>query len=275
MILVALHGLLHFWQWICRSAATQAVSFVRYAVVDGQRLEASPRLKGLCPGCGSAVTAKCGARRIWHWAHDANRSCDPWWEPETEWHRGWKSLFPADQQEVRLQAEDGEWHIADVRTPSGLVLEFQHSSMSDEERKSRDDFHDRLVWVVDGSVMKRAAKRFERWLGYGSMFQDSHRHRGTDLHGAWEVELPEQWLKSRHPVVFDFRGYAFEHQVPRDHALWALCPVRRVGYPYLKRLTEIDIVGLENSVFGDPFAMQEDVETILRHRTQALRSGYR
>ncbi len=56
------------------------------------------------------------------------RSCDPWWENETEWHRKWKGNFAEEWQEVILT--DGitdEKHIADIRTPYGLVVEFQHS----------------------------------------------------------------------------------------------------------------------------------------------------
>jgi hypothetical protein len=36
-----------------------------------------------------------------------------------------------------MRAGDGEWHIADVRTPSGLVLEFQHSAIKPTERSAR------------------------------------------------------------------------------------------------------------------------------------------
>ena len=48
------------------------------------------------------------------------RFCDPWWENETEWHRAWKDQFPADWQEIVHHAEDGEKHIADVKTDRWL-----------------------------------------------------------------------------------------------------------------------------------------------------------
>jgi hypothetical protein len=94
--------------------------------------------------------AKCGPRVIHHWAHAARKNCDPWWENETEWHREWKSRFPEECREVSRTAPDGEIHRADIKTPTGIVIEVQHSAMTDEERESREAFYRNLVWIVDG-----------------------------------------------------------------------------------------------------------------------------
>jgi hypothetical protein len=67
------------------------------------------------------MIAKCGQIRVWHWAHRAIRTCDPWWEPETKWHRDWKNQFPEDWQERIHKSEAGERHIADVKTDFGVV----------------------------------------------------------------------------------------------------------------------------------------------------------
>lgn len=54
---------------------------------------------------------------MWHWAHKGRLPCDPWWEPETEWHRMWKDYFPSQNQEVvHFDAATGEKHVADVKT---------------------------------------------------------------------------------------------------------------------------------------------------------------
>lgn len=42
---------------------------MKFALVNEQKTEAQPKLKGLCPGCLQPVTAKCGTQKIWHWAH--------------------------------------------------------------------------------------------------------------------------------------------------------------------------------------------------------------
>lgn len=72
---------------------------MKFAVVEGERQEAQPGLSGKCPFCGDAMIAKCGQVRDRHWSHRGTRKCDPWWEPETEWHRAWKNQFPRDWQE--------------------------------------------------------------------------------------------------------------------------------------------------------------------------------
>jgi hypothetical protein len=90
-----------------------------------------------------------------HWAHQGRRNCDPWWENETPWHRAWKSLFPESCREISHVAPDGEIHRADIKTPTGIYVEVQHSAMTDAERLSREAFYGNLVWVIDGSAFKQ------------------------------------------------------------------------------------------------------------------------
>jgi len=98
------------------------------------------------------MTPKCGPLKVWHWAHRSIRSCDPWWEPESSWHRAWKNQFPAAWQEVVHRSDGGEKHVADVKTTSGVVLEFQHSLLSLHERAAREAFYRNMVWVVHASA---------------------------------------------------------------------------------------------------------------------------
>ena len=93
---------------------------LRLADIAGQRRKAEPGLSGACPCCGAPVIARCGKIRAWHWPHRSVRVCDPWWENETEWHRAWKNEFPTDWQEIIQTAENGERHIADVKTETVL-----------------------------------------------------------------------------------------------------------------------------------------------------------
>lgn len=127
---------------------------MQYALVDGQRSEATARGSGICETCGSPMVAKCGPRVMHHWAHASRLDCDPWWENETPWHRDWKSLFPPECREVGHVAPDGEIHRADIKTPTGIVIEVQHSAMTDQERLSRETFYGNLVWVLDGSTFR-------------------------------------------------------------------------------------------------------------------------
>lgn len=125
---------------------------MRYALVDGQRAEAAPKLRGTCQNCRSEMIAKCGRVKVWHWAHKGRPPCDPWWESETEWHRAWKDKFPAEWQEVgHTDPATGEKHIADIKNPFGLVIELQHSPIDPAEMRAREAFYGEMIWIVDGT----------------------------------------------------------------------------------------------------------------------------
>ena len=140
---------------------------MKFALIEGRRREAQPNLLGQCPSCERPMVAKCGEERIWHWAHQGTRTCDSWWEPETEWHRAWKGKFPIAWQEVIHPAENGEKHIADVKTDHGWVIEFQYSFIKPDERRSRNAFYPKLVWVVNGTRRKRDRAQFLRACEHG------------------------------------------------------------------------------------------------------------
>ena len=67
---------------------------MKYALFNGNKIEACKGDKGTCPSCGSELISKCGEIKINHWAHKRTKNCDLWWENETEWHRSWKDQFP-------------------------------------------------------------------------------------------------------------------------------------------------------------------------------------
>lgn len=128
---------------------------MEFALVNGDRAPPAPKGRGTCPTCGSEMVAKCGPRVMHHWAHAGQRNCDPWWENETPWHRQWKAMFPPECREVAHVAEDGEVHRADIKTRTGIVVEVQHSQMTDAERMSRESFYQNMIWILDGSVFSK------------------------------------------------------------------------------------------------------------------------
>ena len=134
---------------------------MKFALINGEKIEAKKGVNdAICPICKALVIPKCGEVKIHHWAHKKKIECDHWWENETEWHRDWKNHFPADWQEIVHISDDNEKHIADIKTPSGLVVEFQHSSIETEEIISRNNFYKNIVWVVDGKRRKNDEKFF-------------------------------------------------------------------------------------------------------------------
>lgn len=165
---------------------------MQYAIVDRTRSEAIAGARGLCPTCGAAMIAKCGPRILHHWAHAGRRDCDPWWENETEWHRAWKSLFPPECREISHVAADGEIHRADIKTPTGIAIEIQHSAMTDAERQSREAFYGNLVWVIDGR-------------GFRDNFDIYHLLPNP----ASEVAQDLVWVKASRPMQGAARGIFF------------------------------------------------------------------
>ena len=199
---------------------------MRYALVAGQREEARPKLEGVCSNCREPVIAKCGARRVWHWAHLGERTCDVWWEPETHWHRGWKAHFPNTWQEVIHHAPDGEKHVADVKIPHGLFIEFQHSFLEPQERLSREAFYRNMVWVVDGTRRKRDRKRF-----FSAIALWQRLTRDVFITPLVKEGLPTEWLNSSVRVYFDF-GTGNEPDDPFPTVapvVWCLVPQRAMG----------------------------------------------
>jgi competence protein CoiA len=213
---------------------------MRYALANGQRQEARPSLSGKCPICDRPMVARCGQIKIWHWAHLGMRICDPWWENETEWHRAWKGQFPVDWQEVVLQAQSGEKHIADVKTDQGWVLEFQHSYLDSEERQARDAFYPKLVWVVDGARRKRDKSQFFKALEQGTPVGPKLPMLSVFLD---ECALLREWAGSRAPVFFDFG----EGNKPEDSVLWCLLRGTPNGKAYIAKFSRAGFIDLHRA----------------------------
>jgi len=176
---------------------------MKFALINNEKSEATKGARGLCPVCGSELIAKCGELKINHWAHKGNRNCDPWWENETAWHRSWKDKFPEEWQEVIQFDKNGEKHIADVKTENGWVIEFQHSYLKPEERRSRNAFYNKLIWVVDGTRRKRDTEQFSKTLNISTPSGGKSKIWRVHSH---ECKLLREWEDSHTPVFLDFGG---------------------------------------------------------------------
>jgi hypothetical protein len=243
---------------------------MEFALVDGSRSEPFAGGRGTCPQCGASMIAKCGPRVIHHWAHFSRRNCDPWWENETPWHRAWKAKFPEDCREISHIAPDGEIHRADIKTPTGIVVEIQNSPMTDAERISREEFYGNLVWVINGEHFKNNFDIYHRLpnpeseMAKDLIWTKARRH----LHGAnrgifmrrsnspklggaadphvvygrlyFLVDHKEEILKSY------FGHHQYDWVRPRKTWLDARCPVYiDLGEEWLARLEIYDKTGLQ------------------------------
>lgn len=128
---------------------------MQYAIdINGKKI--NPTRSGeiaICNFCKGKVIGKCGKIYIWHWQHVHDANCDLWKESETDWHRAWKNKFPSEWQE-NIIVKNGQKHIADVFTPSGIVIEFQNSMISSSTINEREKFYEKMIWVINAQTFK-------------------------------------------------------------------------------------------------------------------------
>lgn len=122
------------------------------ALVDGVLQRATAGARGLCPECKGDVYARIPDHAIRHWAHTPlpdgqERNCSRDSGEMSEWHRSWQ-WERSNLSDIEVTRDE---HRADLINPAGIVVEFQHSSISPEEIKSREAFWKRGVWVIDGT----------------------------------------------------------------------------------------------------------------------------
>ena len=118
---------------------------------EGRLQRATPGGRGVCPHCDEPVMAKCGQIMVWHWSHYADYCSDTWAE-ESDWHLTWKdwALERGWQVEVPI-VKNEKPHRADIVTPSGWIIELQHSPLSTTQIDERERFYGRMVWIWDAA----------------------------------------------------------------------------------------------------------------------------
>lgn len=116
-----------------------------------------------CPCCGAPLITRKGDIKSHHFAHKAKHVCSDSWVHSydvSDWHAKWQSIFPTDNQEVKLSLGDIS-HRADVMIDR-TVIEFQHSIMSVSAFENRNNFYlnlgYKLVWLFDLSELISSEK---------------------------------------------------------------------------------------------------------------------
>ena len=129
----------------------------------------------------------------------------------------WKDAFPSDCQElVQIDENTGEKHVADVKTPSGVVVEVQHSRISEDELRSREDFYSDMIWIVDARDVVWMTSRdlvSVEPIAYGSMLLN-------------RTTLLKRWSSAKRPVYFDNTQNVYHDKV--SDTLWVLPREKRI-----------------------------------------------
>ena len=113
-----------------------------------------------------------------------------------------------------------------MKTGDDWVIEFQHSYIKPEERRSREGFYPKLVWVVDGLRRKRDEAGLRR------AWEESATPFGTNapVRLIWSQEgaLLRDWVGSRAHVFFDLGD---------EQVLWWLLPYANDVNSYVTRIS--------------------------------------
>lgn len=202
---------------------------MKFALVKGVRREAEKGLNGNCICCNEILIAKCGEKKIHHWAHKSKKNCDIWWENESDWHRNWKNHFPNEWQEVVHKSNTGEIHIADVKTENNWVIEFQYSPILTCELYARTNFYQKIAWVVSGTRRIRDKTQF---------FKELEKHSITSVSQIFILSsrIVKEWSGLPVPVFFDFG----------EDLLWLYLPIKDEMWAYFNAIPRTEFVELMN-----------------------------
>ena len=163
---------------------------------SGRRIAPIKGSRGVCPGCGGEMIAKCGDTNVHHWAHRRGEDCDTWREPMTDWHLAWQECFPEECREVWVGPN--REHRADVKG-RGKILEVQRSSISAAEIQEREQFYGDMAWMLCGEDFEG---RFEMWpldVGRYKLL------RGRILLGFKWKSMRRCWLAAEKDIYIHFR----------------------------------------------------------------------
>lgn len=188
------------------------------AMIEGEKRP--PQVKGeqtKCVGCGGTLRAVIPQFKAAHWRHDSG-DCDPWSEPEGEWHLGWKGFFSPRYCEVFMRDPDTkEIHRADVLCPrpegAGVVLELQHSPISEEERSSREAFYsreNRMFWLLNMGRTSALSFNFASCLNFSE--DNRVEVEGRDFYRMeWFMRgtMLDKWKQSRAHVFLNHGRFVF------------------------------------------------------------------
>ena len=135
---------------------------------SGKRIRPQDAPWGFCPECGQYVKAHRGEIVTPHFAHESGVDCDTWAEHETEWHRAWKQFVSVDNVERAVVG-----HRADIVLDDGTVVELQHSGISPEEIRERENAYGKMIWLFDGTDIDEERLYFRKQK-YGLSFRWKH-----------------------------------------------------------------------------------------------------
>ena len=151
--------------------------------------DAKQEEKYFCPVCGGELQIKKGDIREHHFAHLAGICEDQWNYDMSEWHREWQRMFPKNTREIVIE-HNREKHRADILT-GNTVIEFQHSPMSPDEFRERNQFYTEagynVVWLFDMRELFDDERMY-----YNQRYEDENSWEWKWAHATFARFYPEK-----------------------------------------------------------------------------------
>ena len=160
-----------------------------------------------CPVCHEKVLFRECITKASHFAHKPGSDCVDWGDM-SEWHLGWQEKFPIECREVVMES-NGVKHRADVFIKEkNLVIEFQHSSITNEVFNARNKFYvengHMIIWVFDGEKKIKNPEEYEAGI--------LENHRGLARYNIQTLEWKrykndDELLKINHKIIMLYEVY--------------------------------------------------------------------
>lgn len=191
----------------------------------------------------------------------------------------------------------GEKHVADVKTATGAVLEFQNSPMPPNELRAREHFYGNMLWVVNGSPFREQFFIFSRlpspdvaWVSdvvfapqtvnrYGQAFW---RHSENPGYQPGQLVLVHDMSEIQEQVDRDYVGHHlydwvrsrsvwFESQVPvyidfGGDLVWQLQRYNSTDLPCVQAIRKATLVRLHGGTYSE-------TGTIVQAARRPIRNG--
>ena len=133
--------------------------------------------KVMCSACNNILVAKKGNINMHHYAHDKNTNCvikrDK--DCKTAWHILWQNIAKPEFLEKYIN-NDGKIHIADVINEKNMIIEIQHSNLSQEEIEKREKFYDNMIWILDGNDVVKISDEEYICIKYNKMLTTTNNY---------------------------------------------------------------------------------------------------
>lgn len=131
-------------------------------IEEGKLARAAEGARGQCPECKGKVYARVPEHAIRHWAHTPlpdgqERYCSRDSGEMTEWHYSWQS----ERTDLSCIEVAVGPHRADVVNAGGIVIEFQHSTITPDDVTAREQHWRKGVWVLDGTPGEEGKERVQ------------------------------------------------------------------------------------------------------------------